>query len=82
MSNASDFIIENGVLKKYVGPGGDVVIPEGVTSVHNFAFACCSKITSVIIPDGVRNIDYNAFIECSSLARVVIQCYAYWNRGI
>ena len=29
MSNASDFIIENGVLKKYVGPGGDVVIPEG-----------------------------------------------------
>ena len=31
MSNASDFIIENGVLTKYVGPGGDVVIPEGVT---------------------------------------------------
>jgi hypothetical protein len=29
MSNASDFVIENGVLKNYVGPGGDVVIPEG-----------------------------------------------------
>ena len=29
MSSASDFVIENGVLKKYVGPGGDVVIPEG-----------------------------------------------------
>jgi hypothetical protein len=27
MSNASDFIVENGVLTKYVGPGGDVVIP-------------------------------------------------------
>ena len=24
MSNASDFIIENGVLKKYVGPGGEL----------------------------------------------------------
>ena len=30
MSNASDFIIGNGVLKKYVGPGGDVVIPEHI----------------------------------------------------
>ena len=38
MSNASDFIIENGVLKKYVGPGGDVVIPEGVSSVGKKAF--------------------------------------------
>ena len=29
MSNASDFVIENGILKRYVGPGGDVIIPEG-----------------------------------------------------
>ena len=38
MSNASDFIIENGVLRKYVGPGGDVVIPEGVTEIGIKAF--------------------------------------------
>ena len=30
MSNPNDFIIENGMLKKYQGPGGDVVIPENV----------------------------------------------------
>ena len=29
MSGNSDFVIENGVLVKYNGPGGDVVIPEG-----------------------------------------------------
>ena len=29
MSSASDFVIENGVLTEYKGPGGDVVIPEG-----------------------------------------------------
>ena len=28
MSSASDFVIENGVLKKYVGSGGDVVVPS------------------------------------------------------
>ena len=30
MSENKDFVIENGVLKKYNGPGGEVVIPEGV----------------------------------------------------
>ena len=30
MSNASDFVIENGVLKRYAGKGGDVVVPDGV----------------------------------------------------
>ena len=43
MSNASDFIIENGVLTKYIGPGGDVIIPEGVTEIGFKAFAGSKK---------------------------------------
>ena len=39
MSNANDFVIENGVLKKYVGPGGDVVVPKGVTVIGEEAFS-------------------------------------------
>ena len=39
MSNSNDFIIENGVLIKFVGLGGDVVIPDGVTDIDRFAFA-------------------------------------------
>ena len=35
MSGNSDFVIENGVLMKYNGPGGQVVIPEGVTEVNS-----------------------------------------------
>lgn len=38
MSNASDFVIEDGVLVKYVGPGGDVVIPTCVTTIGFHAF--------------------------------------------
>ena len=38
MSNVSDFIVENGRLEKYVGPGGDVVIPEGVRYMSSLAF--------------------------------------------
>ena len=56
MSNASDFIIENGVLTKYVGPGGDVVIPDGVVEIGASAFSLCTKITSVTICDGMEHI--------------------------
>ena len=49
MSNASDFIIENGQLKKYVGPGGDVVIPEGVRYLSILAFNQVS-LTSLVLP--------------------------------
>ena len=43
MSNASDFIIENGILTKYNGAGGDITIPDGVTGfgigfTTNFSF--------------------------------------------
>ena len=72
MSNINDFVIENGVLKKYKGPGGDVVIPDSVTSIAGSAFAGCSSLTSVTIPDGVTSIGYKAFYDCSSLAGIVI----------
>lgn len=37
-SSDSDFVIKNGVLEKYTGKGGDVVIPNGVTNIGKYAF--------------------------------------------
>lgn len=71
MSNASDFIIENGVLKNYVGPGGDVVIPDGVTAIGNQAFWANKSLKSVKIPEGVTQIGKEAFWG-SSLADAVL----------
>ena len=34
----SDFVIENGVLTKYTGIGGDVVIPEDVKEIGAHVF--------------------------------------------
>ena len=45
MENNQDFVIENGILKKYNGPGGDVTIPEGVTEIGSSAFDGCKKLT-------------------------------------
>ena len=72
MSNASDFIIENGVLKKYVGPGGDVVIPEGVTEIGVGAFNMCRRLNSVVIPETVKTIGLQAFRDCVGLKRITV----------
>ena len=72
MSSASDFIVENGVLTKYVGPGGDVVIPDGVTEIGSSAFLDCITLTSVTIREGVTKICWSAFNHCTSLTKVTI----------
>lgn len=59
----SEFTIQNGVLVKYNGPGGNVVIPSGVTEIGEEAFWACT-LTSVSIPDGVKKISESAFAHC------------------
>ena len=68
----SDFQITNGVLTKYTGPGGDVVVPEGVTSIGDWAFGECESLTSIVLPEGVTSIGDYAFQLCTSLTSVVI----------
>ena len=33
MEEMEDFVIEDDVLKKYKGKGGDIIIPDSVTSI-------------------------------------------------
>ena len=68
----SDFRIENGVLVQYTGIGGDVVIPDSVTSIGYSAFYECDSLTSVTIPDSVTSIGAYAFYKCDSLTSVTI----------
>lgn len=50
----------------------EISIPDGVTSINDYAFASCNSIREVIIPEGVRTIGYYAFAGCSSLNKVII----------
>ncbi len=50
----------------------DLVIPDGVTSIGNYAFYNCTSLTSVTIPDSVTSIGEDAFNGCSSLISVTI----------
>ena len=72
MSDLKDFVIENGVLKKYVGNDTDVVIPDGVKIMYNNIFYNNTNITSVIIPDSAVEIGFAVFSGCKNLTNVII----------
>ena len=49
-----------------------IMIPDGVTSIGNYAFSSCFGLTSITIPDGVSSIGKSAFEGCESLAFLTI----------
>ena len=50
----------------------NLIIPNSVTSIGDYAFAYCSGLTSVTIPNSVASIGGSAFYECSGLTSVTI----------
>lgn len=53
-------------------PITDLNIPDGVTSINEYAFYNCNSLTKVTIPNSVTNIGYAAFKNCSNLRNVSI----------
>ncbi|MBR3958220.1 MAG: leucine-rich repeat protein [Kiritimatiellae bacterium] len=54
------------------GVNGDVVIPDSVTSIGDYAFLGCNGLTSVTIPVSVTSIGVCAFSGCGGLTSVTI----------
>ena len=59
---------------------GTLNIPDGVTSIGNFAFGDCAKLTGVVIPKSVTSIGEYAFVDCTGLTAVYISDIAAWCR--
>ena len=70
-------------LLHYYGTGGDVVIPDTITTIGRFSFQDCDRITSVFIPASVTAIQPCAFRGCSRLIRFEVDPDnpAFWSDG-
>jgi hypothetical protein len=71
MSDIKDFIIEYGILVKYVGNDSSVTIPDSVVALGNFCFED-RGVEEVILSSTVESIFDAAFNETPNLQRIVV----------
>lgn len=71
MSNiVSNFVIDNGVFKKYCGNEKNINIPFGITVIGEGSFEE-TPIESIVIPNSITNIETGAFWNCKALDKIV-----------
>lgn len=56
----------------------ELVIPNGVTSICDYAFVGCLGLTSVSIPQSINYIGQDAFAYCDSLKKVIVDDISSW----
>lgn len=66
------FEIVSGVLKKYAGEEKDVVIPEGVREIGDYAFYGAFAMETVSFPGTLKAIGMNAFYDCALLKEAIL----------
>ena len=56
----------------------ELIIPESITSIGQYAFSGCSSLKSITIPDSITSVGLSAFSNCSSLETVYITDIEAW----
>lgn len=69
LASDDDFEIDDGCLTDYLGIDEDIVIPDGVTRIGDFAFFG-KDIESVELPEGVTALGDSAFSACENLTEI------------
>lgn len=69
VNDADESISDNAVIPGTIEVGGQ---KYKVTSVGDYAFFYCSRLTEITIPEGVTSIGEHAFAYCSSLKEIAI----------
>lgn len=83
---SKNFIIDDGILKKYIGNSSNVIIPFHVRKIDDKAFFGSKIIEKVSITSNVTTIGVKAFSDCANLKTVImtsnmkeIEGYAFSN---
>ena len=66
------FVIAEGVLIRYTGMGGDVIVPDGIRVIGDSAFSDCAALRHVTLPDSLLHIGAYAFYDCIGLEAITV----------
>lgn len=72
------FEIRNQTLRKYTGNEEHVIVPEGITSIADYAFYGASSMRFLDLPGSLKEIGSSAFYDCENLESLVMPdsvCY-------
>lgn len=72
IENDNNFDIVKGVLKRYTGSEQNVVVPDTVSVIGEYAFGKNSQVKTVVLPDSVTEIQTKAFVDCKNLVSITI----------
>ena len=67
---SKDFIIQSGILKKYMGNSEVLQIPDGVIQIDDLAFDSCESVKIITLPSSVNSIGAYAFSDCINLSDI------------
>ena len=80
MIDTNSYIIEKGVLLKYSGKGGRVVIPQGVTHIKASVFEGSGiQVTSIVLPNSLQHVEKSVFWQRKSLKNIVAPSKKVYN---
>lgn len=80
MTDTNNYIIENGVLLKYFGKGGRVVIPQGITHIKASVFEGGGiQVTSIVLPNSLQHVEKSVFWQRKSLKNIVAPSKKVYN---
>ncbi len=63
---------EERILVAYHGTETDIVLPNDITAINQYAFYNCDELTSIVIPDSVTSIESGVFSNCRGLTSITM----------
>lgn len=71
-ADANGYLIVSNILFDYYGNEENVVIPDGVTTIDQYAFNDCDCVKSIVLPESATKICDYAFQFATNLERVTL----------